>query len=291
MISIVINADTRPGQDADMNTVGDHGSGSLQGVRSWDFLTELPKTVHKFFKNERHMVLLDIDIHEPVSEEVMEKFLEMHQEGWFMWRECRSDHSLDRWNDRIYLSSLQWAASIEDEHPEEWTRTDERYIVHLDQDCAIFRHPDNDIVDRYLKWLDEGYKFICQSTDLPRAEHGMWWASTRFFICKRETLDFETLWKVLEDRNSIFNKYPWEGSLPWQPCLEHSLGVMAGQDKVLYPPREDSPEGYTVLSWVRYYKGLLKLMNDSPYAKVQEFVFNVSGGLCGPSDFIPSFPL
>lgn len=279
MISIIINADTRPGQDAVSQTVGDHGEGSLQGVRSWDFLTELPRTAEKFFLPHNCETVLYVDEVDPIPVEISDKLDHMEESSGcrFKWSSKKHDHSQPRWNDRIYLEALQGAKGD--------------YVVHLDQDCALFRSPDNDIVARYLKWLDEGYRFICQSTNLTKEQHGMWWASTRFFMCKRETLDFTVLWKTLEDRNSIFSKYPWEDGAVWMPCLEHALGVMGGKDKVLYPPREDGPDGYTIFSWVVYYRGLLELMNNSTYEKVQDFVFNVSGGLCGPSDFIPRFPL
>lgn len=272
MISIVINADTRPGQDAAMQTVGDHGEGSLQGVRSWDFLMDLPQAIHNFFLGHDHQIILYIDEVGPIPHEIRAELDKLHDELPLNWFIRPHPTNLHRWNDHLYLQALQMGEL-----------TKPNYIVHMDQDCALFRAPECDIVDRMLKWLEE-YKFVCQSTNLPKEQHGMWWASTRFFMCKRETLDLEALWKALENPSSLFSKYPWTGP-HHLPCLEHFLGVIAGDNGVLYPPREDGPHGYTIVNWARYHKDTLRLLNQMPYSEVASLIQD-RWGLCGPSDCI-----
>jgi hypothetical protein len=270
MISIVINADTRPPMDRDVFTVGDDGGqGSLHGCRSWDYLTELPKTVHKFFAGHEHEVILDIDLHQSLPPWVHMPLDGMVDEGWLEYHMAPKDHVSNRWNDRIYLSSLHRAKGD--------------YVVHLDQDCALYRDSSCNIVDNYLSWLNEGRKFICQPTNLTPEEHKMWWASTRFFICKRETLDFDYLWFALDQPSVLFNRYPWSGPHHF-PCLEHLLGVIGGGfDGVLYPKREDA--NYLIFNWARYCKGNLAKLNSLPYPEVKRIVSDV-WGLCGPNDVI-----
>lgn len=276
MISIVINADTRPPMDRDVFTVGDDGGqGSLHGCRSWDYLTHLPLAVHKFFEGHDHEVLLFIDEHEPIPSDMWAYWNQLSQpNGWLRIISEKCDHSSHRWNDRLYLHALDKGIN--------WPGRNPDYVVHMDQDCVIFRDPKCDIVDRYKKWLNEGYEFICQPTNLEKREHGMWWASTRFFMCKRATLNFDRLWASLDRPDSLFSHYAWSGPNHF-PCLEHLLGVVAGDAGVLYPPRED--DGYLVFSWARYIKGILPKLLDMPYSEVEHIVAS-RWGLCGPNDVI-----
>lgn len=263
MISIVINADTRPPMDRETFTVGDDGGqGSLHGCRSWDYLVDLPKAVHKFFEGHEHEVILYIDEHEKIPDTIC------HQWENLVAYASSNDKMSHRWNDKLYLNSLAKAKGD--------------YVVKMDQDACIFRDPSCDIVDRYLKWLDEGYKFICQPTNLTKQQHGMWWASTRFFICKRETLDFESLWNAVDNPTGLFAKYSWSGPNHF-PCLEHLLGVTAGDNGVLYPPRED--DNYLVFSWARYVKGTIKKLLDMTYSEAAKIVAQ-DWGLCGPNDVL-----
>jgi hypothetical protein len=162
----------------------------------------------------------------------------------------------DRWYDLITLEALKLAIGS--------------YIVHLDQDSNAFRTDDCDIIDRYITWLESEYKYVCQPWN--GVGDPMIHASTRFFICKRETLDFELIEKSLV--NPLLGKH--------NPCLEFTLGILAGDGKVLYPPRED--DKYIVFSWAKYFSGTLERLNKLPYSKIKLYID--SCGIHGANDLI-----
>lgn len=164
MISIVINADTRPGCGADVNTTGDDGSGSLNGVRSWDFLTDGMVNKHIFFAAHEHEIILYVDEHEPLPDNVREEIFEITRD-WNFHLVCKPHQRTDRrWNELLYLEALKLAKG--------------EYVAHFDADCAAFRASESDITLRYVGWLNAGgYKFVCQPTTLTREQHGMYWAS------------------------------------------------------------------------------------------------------------------
>ena len=144
---------------------------------------------------------------------------------------------------------------------------DATYVVHLDQDTALFRDPRSKIVDKYLDWLDQGYAYVCQPFN---GGDPMWHASTRFFICKKGTLDLDEAEKIVNDRNHV----------PFCPAFEFVLGAMTGKGRVLYP--EPKLDEYMVISWSRYYKGLLKKLAAMPYPEISKLI--QSWGIHGPND-------
>jgi hypothetical protein len=258
MISVVINCDNREGYKNNKSHVGEFGVGSLQGVRSIDLLTEGVKNKMNYFRGYDTQCILYIDKHESLSDELFNEISELVNYYGNNSKLVIKEHDRNRyrWNDYIILEALKLA--------------DGEYVAHFDQDCNAFRVDNSNIIDKYLFFLEQEYKYICQPSSLTFAEHGMFWASTRFFICKRETLDIPLL------ENSMYS--PFMGV--HTPCLEHILGVMAGNGKVLYPPRED--EKYIVFSWVKYYAGTLKKLNDMPQEEALKYVINL--GVCGPND-------
>lgn len=175
VISIVINCDTRIGYLNDKSTIGDYGGGSLQGVRSKDLLTEGIKNKLKFFEGYRIQCILFIDIHEPLSKELHEEIKEIVYSCGNDSMIITQPHSKEKykWNDWLYIDALREATGD--------------YVVHFDGDSNAYKREGSDIVERYFKWLDNGYKYVCQTWDKIGFE--MYWASTRFFICKKETMD------------------------------------------------------------------------------------------------------
>jgi len=174
------------------------------------------------------------------------------------------DHSQHRWNDRLYQRALSHATGD--------------YIAHFDGDAAAFRRPEFPLITKYLEWLDNGYKYICQQTPLEDWQHGMWWASTRFFICKRETLDLREAYNCLHDPYRI-EKYGDKHC----PCFEHIIALIAG-GPVLYPPCDN--DNFVVVNWVNYYRGVLGKLNAMSYDEIAKYIFETCGGPHGASDLI-----
>lgn len=273
MISIVINADTRPGCGNEVNTTGDYGSGSLNGVRSWDFLTDGIVNKHIFFAAHEHEIILYVDEHDALPDEVRAEILDIGRNLNFRLVCKPHQRSAQRWNELLYLEALKLANG--------------EYVAHFDADCAAFRAPESDITLRYIGWLNAGgYKFVCQPTTMPREEHGMYWASSRFFMCRRETLDLAEIEHcILDDgyRSAMYGHCP---------ALEHVLGRMAGPAGVFYPPA--NWDDYMVFSWARYHRGLLRKLNVLPYESARHYIVN-GCGIHGPNDvtsipFVPSPP-
>lgn len=268
MISIVINADTRPGCGAEVNTTGDHGSGSLNGVRSWDFLTDGVTNKLNFFRGHEVELILYIDEHEkiPLSVDSEIRAILRNNEPHRLVVKSH-ERSSQRWNELLYLEALKLATGD--------------YIAHFDADCAAFRRQSdrNDVVD-YPMMVNPDvkgtHKFVCQPTTLNKRDHGMWWASTRFFFCRRETLPLDEIEHCIRDESYRFAMY---GHCP---ALEHVLAQIAGRDSVFYPPA--NWDDYMVFSWSRYHRGLLRELNAWDYDDVREYI--LSCGIHGPNDVI-----
>lgn len=257
IVSVVINGDTRPGYLT--STLGEGwGKTSLQGVRSVDFLTEGVKQKINFFNGYDIQCILYIDKHEDISPELMAEIesivLPCGNNSKIIFKQHnRTDY---KWNDKIYIEALKLAEGD--------------YVCHIDQDANCFRSDESDIVDAYIDLL-ENYKYICQPWD--GIGDPMHHASTRFFICKRETLDLPLIEKSIYV-NPLNGKH--------NPCAEFTLGILAGEGNVLYPERED--DRYLIFSWARYNAGTLKRLNEMPYEKVKEYI--LSCGLHGPMDCV-----
>lgn len=258
-ISVVINADTRIGYLNPTSTVGDFGGGSLQGVRSVDLLTEGLKNKLNFFSGYNLQCVLYIDKHEDISPELMKEIEAIvyscgNNSKLIFKPHDRTQH---KWNDRLYLEAFKLAEGD--------------YVVHFDNDSNAYKKEGSDIVERYFKWLDEGYKYVCQPWD--GFGDDMYWASTRFTICKSETAHNPLI------ESSVFTN-PLMGK--HNPCYEHATGILVGRDKILYPPRED--DDYIIFCWASYFSGLLKHLNSLPYEEVKKYILDC--GLVGTHDII-----
>lgn len=262
LMSIIINADNRHGYKNQSSSIGEFGEGSLQGVRSLDFLTEGVRNKINYFRGHEIQCILYIDKHSEIEQELMQEMESIVYPCGNNSKIVIKEHDRVRhkWNDYIYLEALKLAEGD--------------YVVHFDQDTTCFRTDECDIVDAYVDLL-ETYKYICQPWD--GVGDKMNHASTRFFICKRETLDFQVIENALHI-NPLYGKH--------NPCAEYTLGILAGEGNVLYPPRED--EKYIIFSWVKYFSGTLKKLNEMNPEDTLKYIFNL--GICGPNDCIDKQP-
>lgn len=242
LISIVINCDSRPQKNEQTGLFG--------GVCNEDFLTDGVFNKIKFFEGFDIETIVFIDEHLPVSESTIEYLRSL----------CTTvvvrKHSDEiSFNDYNYLSALSLARGT--------------YVAHFDQDVAAFSSSKESV--QSLIVLLETYKFVSYpSIWSPNAVDdptfgGKMWASTRFFMCKRETLKFDTLRACIEEPEWAYKTF---GDVP-RRCnwTEHFL-TLTNNNSVYYPPIQT--ERLTIFTWEKYETYTLRRLNELPY----EGIFN-----------------
>lgn len=267
MYSLVINADTRSGfRDTESSATA-----MFNGCRSLDFLIDGVENKKLFMTGFEFETILFVDEHETIPENVVAKIRNMvdtliirkHDKRFGDMKECQ------KFNDLNYLGALQLARG--------------KYIIHFDQDTACFTRDETAI--QYLTGLLSEYDYVSYpSIYSPVAvadpNYDYRWCSTRFFMCKRESLDFTEIQKCLLDSDYMYGKYPASCKNPW---TEHVIGLLAkynGKD-VYYPQMQ--LDNYAVFSWNRYVAGTLSNLNKMTYDEVKKYIQD-AGGIVYPND-------
>lgn len=272
-ISIAINLDTRSGFMEKESVIGKMS----HGTRSLDYFTDGILNKIKFFDEYDKEITLFIDVHDPLPEAIEKDLLIMQKEGTIdnlifnKHTEKYLGTYYPKWLDMSILDTLILCRG--------------KYLVHFDADMAAFIN-DKSVISEWLEWLNTSkYDYISYpsrwspSPDVDK-NWDYFWASTRFFICKRDTIDYTETIKCLGDSGYLYSKYGDKyRQCPW---LEHVLGIIAGPGKVFYPPIESNR--YMIFSWSRYVSGVLKKLNEMPYSEVLKYVAEKCGGLSWPCD-------
>ena len=273
IISIVINLDTRPGFLEEVS----QAEVMLKGARSLDFLIEGVKNKSLFFHDFNAEILLYIDYHEAIPSESMSKLIgmlnnkEIASITFNNHREYFANNKyFPKFNDLNYLMAISQA------------RGD--YIAHFDADVAAYLN-DKSVIEEWLHFLDIGkYDFISYpSLFSPKAvddpSFNYMWASTRFFLCKRNTIDTEEVLKCLVDSNYLYSVYgDKERKCPW---FEHIISLIRGGNKVWYPPIE--LDRCIIFSWNYYKKGSIEKLQNMSHEERKKFVLS-KGGISYPND-------
>jgi hypothetical protein len=272
MISIVMNVDTRKGCGGDTNS-----ELMMQGTRSFDFMIDGVLNKLKAFKDFEVEFTLFVDVHEDIPNHILTALHDMHNQrviqNLVFNRHVESyldQKYFPKFNDLNFLNAMVLSRG--------------KYLVHFDGDTNIFVK-DSSIIKEWISWLDSGkYKYVSYPSKWspvavqdPRFDYR--WASTRFFICKRETIDYSEILKCLQSSEYLYGKYgDRQAKCPW---LEHILGLIAGNDQVFYPPLDYNQA--MVFSWKNYKTGTLARLNNQSYLEVTNFVIS-RGGICYPCD-------
>ena len=246
-ISIVINLDSRPGFMEDRS---ESSARVYTGTRSVDYFTDGILNKVKSFDGYDKEVTAFIDVHEPLPEVIERELLSMHRKG-IIDNLVFNKHTViylgtqvyPKWNDLNYLNAMILSRG--------------KYLVHFDNDMAAFTN-DKSVISEWLGWLTTGkYDYIsypsrCSPRPVNDPDFDYNWASTRFFICERKTIDYTEILKCLRSDEYLYGKYGnRKRRIPW---MEHILGLIAGPDKVFYPPME--PNRYALFSWGQYHSGI-----------------------------------
>lgn len=254
-ISLCINCDTRPQRD--------NQDGLFAGVVNSDFLTDGIRNKQLFFNGFDIETIVFIDEHLRVPSGTLK----------YLYSICdtvvvRKHTNEEKFNDNNYIAALALC------------RGD--IICHVDQDTNCFTSSPLYVHTLINSLENFDYISYCsQWSPNPVVDHNYdyWWVSTRFFMCKRETLDFTEIKKCLVDSDYLYSKYPASVRNPW---TEHILGLTAKYNGkgVFYPPHEI--DAYTIFTWENYEQWTLRRLNELPYEEVKNWVIE-KGGIFYPN--------
>jgi hypothetical protein len=251
-VSIVINVDTRPQNDI-------FGGSNLMGTVNDDFLISGVWNKINFFSEYDKEVIVVVDEHKELDSGFFRSLNKMC--NIVLVRKHTNEPNFNDWN---YIRALQLAIGD--------------IIVHFDQDTAAFGNPTSLI--SLLDTLDFiSYPSYWSPLPVHDESFDHVWCSTRFFMCKRESLDFAEIIKCQKDYEYWCKTYPVNRKCHW---LEHLIGSIAkyrGQ-KVYYPLFSSE---YTIFSWDRYVAGVLPSLNQMSYEDVIGYI-NSCGGIHYPVD-------
>jgi len=285
-IGIVINADTRPGY---LDEKAYCGMATGGGCRSVDFLTDNVRNKISFFRGYDIEVTLYVDIHEPISSSLMAELHSMQDSGEihnlilnrtsgnFMGKPLR------QWHDTMYLNAMMLSRA--------------KYMAHFDGDGGAYRRDDCDIIEQWIRMIESGeYKFISYPSAhspneggipgqnaIPPGEEGGFdylWASTRFFFCRRDIIDYNEIARCFDDHYWISKHEDRPHRYP--NVMEQILGFLAGPGQVCYSPKNN--EQYMIFSWHEYYRGAIKKLALKNYDEIYSFIMNDCGGINGACD-------
>lgn len=252
-ISIVLNCDTR-----NENSNAEH---MFSGCVNEDFLTDGLFNKIKFFSGYELEVIMVIDEHLPVPEKTLQYIRSLADA--VVIRRHTNEPCFNDWN---YIRGLQIASGD--------------IVCHFDQDTAAFASS-HEAVQELINLLDN-YAYISYPSHwTPNAVHddsfNYKWVSTRFFMCKRETLNFPEIIKCLTNYEYFCETYKPSRVCPW---TEHFLGLIANSS-VFYPPIDFNK--VAIFSWGRYEKYTLQRLNNQHYEEVIKFI-ELKGGIVYPND-------
>lgn len=255
-LSVVINVDTRPQNDT-------FGGTNLLGTVNMDFLTAGIENKLKFFSGVDTEIIIHVDRHSDVPDEVLSKLHDYSDV--LLIRKHTNEPSFNDWS---YHRALSLATGD--------------IVCHVDQDTACFADSMDYIIE-LIEYLEK-YKFVSYPshwTPNPTVDDsfgGLWWASTRFFLCKRETLKLDELAKCIQEPEWMYEKY---GDSPRRlNWTEHFLAKINGNN-VFYPPVELHKGA--IFSWSSYKTGTLEMLNNSSYEGVKQWILH-RGGIQYPCD-------
>lgn len=245
-ISLVINCDTRQGFQSEQSSA----EKMFEGCRSEDFIIDGVQNKIKFFDGFDIEVIVFIDEHESLPNHIFAKLLNIVDV--LVVRKHTDEANFNDWN---YIRALELATGD--------------IVVHFDQDSAGFSRSKED-VQTFLDLLNE-HDFISYPSHwspFPVYDDSFdhTWVSTRFFMCKREALDFPEIIKCQKDYDYWCATYPVARKCHW---TEHIIGSMAkyrGQ-KILYPPI--NIDSIAIFSWGSYTRGTLKTLNEMSYLEIR----------------------
>jgi hypothetical protein len=254
-ISVIVNCDTRIAKDS--------AEQMFDGCRDSDFLTDGILNKRLFFEDFDVEFIVYVDEHFPLTNFEIRRLKDIAHT--VVVRSHTDELNFNDWN---YWRALAMATGD--------------IVCHMDQDTACFTSG-KQYVEELLSHLDN-HKFVSYPshwTPYPVYDEsfgGQFWASTRFFLCKRESLKLDELAECIKDPEWMYQKY---GDSPRRlNWTEHFLTKING-GSVFYPPIE-THRGL-IFSWGNYKAGTLAALNTASYEEVKQWAIH-RGGIHYPCD-------
>lgn len=254
-ISLIINCDTRPERKSQ--------DGLFNGTVNLDFLTDGIYNKKKFFEGFDIETIVYIDEHLPIPQNELDYLRK--ETDCLVIRKHTNENNFNDWN---YWRALSMASGD--------------IVCHIDQDTNLFTSG-KEYVEELINHLNN-HKFVSYPSHWsPRAIHdpsfgNRTWASTRYFLCKKETLKLNELAECIKEPNWGYERY---GDSP-RRCnwLEHYL-TLINEDSCYYPPIELNKGA--IFTWSTYSRYVLMRLNEQPYNEVKEWI-EKQGGIQYPVD-------
>jgi len=252
-ISICVNVDTRSENSSNQTM--------FNGVVDRDFLVDGLINKKKLFEGFRTELICFVDEHEPIEEKTLMAMKEICDTLVIRKHNKSFEYQDDfpAFNDFNYIQCLTQARG--------------RFVFHFDGDVAAFAaspEPIKGILNKLEEVPFVSYPSLWSPNpvDDPSFE-GHYWVSTRFFACKRSTLDFTEIIKCQLDYDYWKEKYPRARLCHW---LEHIL--LNHPNEVYYLPIEF--DKLILFTWENYHKYTLQRLNYQTFEEVNEWVASKS---------------
>lgn len=252
-LSCIVNVDSRPENSANQEM--------FKGVVDRDFLVEGLINKRNLFKGFNFELICFLDEHEPVDEKTIANMREVC-DTLIIRKHDKRFEDIDNYaafNDLNYLQALFHARG--------------KYVFHFDGDVAAFAVSPEPIKE-YIALLEQydyvSYPSYWSPNPVDDASFGgKYWVSTRFFCCKRSTLDFSEILKCQLDYDYWKETYPVPRLCHWTEHLLSSIAWNKGKG-VYYPPLNF--ERLILFTWENYNKYTLQRLNNQTFEDANQWV-------------------
>jgi len=248
-VSVVVNVDSRPenGTNKEM----------FNGCVNRDFLVDGLINKRNLFKGFDFELICFLDEHEPVDDKTISHMREV----------C--DTLIIRKHDKRFEDIDNFAAFNDFNYIQALSQCRGKYVFHFDGDVAAFTEspePIREIINKLEEVKFVSYPSIWSPYPVEDSSfEGYFWISTRFFACKRSSLDLTEIIKCQLDYDYWKEKYPRARLCHW---LEHIL--LQKKEDVYYPPLNF--ERFILYTWNNYEKYILQRLNNQTFEEVNAWV-------------------
>lgn len=253
LISVVVNIDSRQENDTNKEM--------FNGCVSRDFLIDGLINKRNLFKGFDFELITFLDEHEKVDEKTISSMRSI-SDTLIIRKHNKSFEDNDNFpafNDLNYLNALSLARG--------------KYIFHFDGDVAAFTES-KEPIQEYINLL-ENYDYVSYPSHWSpnpvedASFGGKYWVSTRFFCCKRNTINISEILKCQLDYDYWKKTYPVPRLCHWTEHLLSSIAWNKGKG-VYYPPLNF--ERFILFTWENYHQYTLQRLNNQSFEEVNAWV-------------------